>query len=444
LAVALAAAVTLAAAPAAARAQAFEQSSVPLEVSGGVTAVWRANPATCAAAGLCGLSGSVSADLGGTGDAELVGVPGRAFLQVLDVFADSPAVVRVRRDTPEGPAFCVDTAETNPFLDLHSAANGRVALPLAEGGSTPLLSSGRCAGPLAADLPPSVVSHPIDSRRLGVRPTTVDMSGRTPLRLGVFTGEVISTLTLRVGRAARRIEEVSGRERRPRRPRLPRTQVVELDYVADGASGALTADFSGLPGPGCAPLDACGASGSVAYSLGRLDETFYVVGHRRVRGGGGGLGFALLALRQGRMDARLDVESEDEDGTNGQGSTGTTSARVTLPDGTVCGDSVTGPVPALAGRRSPSRALKVVLGPPDEGGADVLRTRCPGPEQADVAGTGPAASGTFDSRTLGQPRIDVPLRIGGAFAGPGYAGSRSGEIVLHLRLRHARAEVIGR
>ena len=49
LAAALAAAVTLVSAPAAAGAQAFGQSSVPLEVSGGLTAVWHADPATCGA-----------------------------------------------------------------------------------------------------------------------------------------------------------------------------------------------------------------------------------------------------------------------------------------------------------------------------------------------------------------------------------------------------------
>jgi hypothetical protein len=265
---------------------------------------------------------------------------------------------------------------------------------------------------------------------------TVDFSGRTPFSHGPFEGELVSTLRLQIGRARLSRDSGSLGSSSPElRRRGPRVQTIGLEYSVESATGSLSADFAGLPGPGCAPLDACGAAGSLSYSLGPPTESVEVVGRRRVHGRGGGLGFALLALRQGRMSTRVEALSNTRDDSAGNG---TTTTRVTLPDGTVCSDSVTGEAPSLdAG----GRPLELLLGP--SGGASFasVRTHCPGPAATDLTGGGGLASGRLDARTLGNDRIDLPLRSGGPLAGPGYAGSRSGEIVLHLRLRHAVAEV---
>ena len=39
------------------------------------------------------------------------------------------------------------------------------------------------------------------SRRLGLRPVTVDFTGRTPFAHGPFAGDLVSTLRLTIGRA---------------------------------------------------------------------------------------------------------------------------------------------------------------------------------------------------------------------------------------------------
>jgi hypothetical protein len=435
----------LATAPgAAARPQVFDDVNVPVSVTGGVTVVWRANPAACSAAGLCGFSGSATISLAGSADAEVSGTRGHAILDSVDLLADNPGVVRARREGPDGSHPCVDTTAPALFANTEPAANGRVSLPLAGADNGALLSSGRCGGPLPADLPAALVSRPVDSRRLGVRPVAVDLSGRAPIRPGAFNGEVISTLRLTVGRAGRSHSQQNGYAE-VRSHRLPRTQVVLLDYAVDGVSGAVSTTFAGLPGPGCAPLDSCGVLGSVDYSLDRAPGTVHVLGHRRVHGGGGGLGFALLALRQGRMHARIAFEPEDNgDTTKVTGPTGTTTERMTLPDGTVCRDSVTGDAPPFGGEVPGLGARALVLGPADQPGIDVLRTRCPGPAEADAVGAGGLAVAAPQTASLGRQEIDLPLRAGGAFAGPGYAGSRSGQIVLHLSLSRARAEVVGR
>src|SRR2546423_15707123 len=93
-----------AAAPAVARSQAFEDTSVPARLAGSVTAVWRANPATCAAHGLCAFSGSVTSALSSTAEVELFGGPGRAFPEGVVLDAENPATVRVRREGPGDPA----------------------------------------------------------------------------------------------------------------------------------------------------------------------------------------------------------------------------------------------------------------------------------------------------------------------------------------------------
>ena len=440
------AAVTLAASslalasPAQGAGQVFNDDNVPATMSGSVTAVWHPVPGACEASGLCGFSGSVTATLSGSGDAEVLGTRGRGFADELFIDPQTPTVVRVRREDPEGPSICVDSLDIDPFLSLRPAANGRVALPLAEPAFDPILGSGRCGGPLPADLPSLLVSHPVDSRRLGRRPTTIDFSGRTPFAHGPFAGELVSTLRLAIGRARLSREapdsNYSSPPRRRRRRSAPRVQSIGLDYAVESVSGGLSADFTGLPGPGCAPLDACNSSGSLSYLLRSTSESVEIFGQRRVHGNGGGLGFALLALRQGRMRTRVEALSIGPDDSTGQG---TASARVRLPDGTVCTDSATGPG---AGLDSGGRPLELVLAPSGQGGADPLRTRCPGPSDADLGGGGGVAAGTLDARALGNDRIDLPLRTSGPLVGPGWAGSRSGEIVLHLRLRHAATGVV--
>ena len=442
-----AAVVTLAVvAPGAAAQGFFEDTNVPARLSGSVVAVWHAAPGACAAVGLCAYSGSITVPLSGTGNADVTGVRGRAFPGTVDLDNQSPAIVRVTREGgggPDGPSTCVDSLDPQDFIQLEPAAGGRVAVELAPEAIGAVLASGRCAGPLPADLPRLLVSHPVNFRAVGRRPVTIDFSGRIPFAHGPFAGEVVSTLRLGVGRANPRRFDVGPRPSIPRRPRRPapgpRVQAIVLDYGVESTTGSLEAEFAGLPGPGCAPLDACGAAGRLTYSLGRPGAEVIVFGARRVHGRRGEFGFALLALRQGRMKVRTELEPTNPD--TDSPAPGTVAARVALPDGTECRDSVTSPAPTLESAGAREGGFGLVFASAQELGADALRTRCPGPSQADLSGGGALARAAFDPRTLGNDTIDLPLRTGGPLAGSGYGGTRSGEIVLHLRLRHALTEV---
>src|SRR4051812_44071136 len=95
-------------APGAAAQGFFEDTNVPVRLSGGVVAAWRAAPDACAASGLCAYSGSTTVTLAGTGDADVTGVRGKAFPSMVDLDSPGgPAIVRVTRDGPGEPETCV-------------------------------------------------------------------------------------------------------------------------------------------------------------------------------------------------------------------------------------------------------------------------------------------------------------------------------------------------
>src|SRR5688572_26378759 len=82
-----------------------QEALVDVRMSGMVSAVWEATPARgCAAAGTCGISGSVTYRAGGfTLQLDSEGSGGGSSI------ATEPTVVRVRRETGTGPPeTCVD------------------------------------------------------------------------------------------------------------------------------------------------------------------------------------------------------------------------------------------------------------------------------------------------------------------------------------------------
>src|SRR5690348_15714844 len=85
------------------RIEIYDDASVSASMSGTVVATWHADPATCAAHGLCAFSGSVTQIANGGGDATISGRPGHAFISELDPDLPRAAVVRVRRDGQGGP-----------------------------------------------------------------------------------------------------------------------------------------------------------------------------------------------------------------------------------------------------------------------------------------------------------------------------------------------------
>src|SRR5215213_10304524 len=165
--------------------------AAPASVSGSLVVRWQSNPDTCATAGLCNRSGSLSWRPALDFTAVSFGGGGFQFLS----FFGSEAVARSYRSGGDSTATCIDRNAAPTDIEIESSGrNGTVVLSMrrSEG-----FGFGRCAGPLGSDfagaLPESRPIKVADARRGGL----IDLRGRTPFSAGPFTGEVISTLTLR-------------------------------------------------------------------------------------------------------------------------------------------------------------------------------------------------------------------------------------------------------
>jgi len=400
-----------AAVPAAAAGRARQEN---LNLTGSLTIAWSGDPARgCAAAGQCGISGSL--EILPTGQSS--GSPS-VPLEV----SDDNAVARVTQRGPTGAvqATCVDLVPVDLTLVVRRTAAGLRAE--AQNAFQPP-SSGRCAGPAAADLS----SFSVPARRLGAH--SFDLSGQSSFGAGPFTVTVLSTVRahITITRTASSGLGIPGS--RPAFPRVRTRRVLEesaqLEYRVAGITGTLTTSFAGLPAPLCQPLGACGASG-------RLSDTYTAAGevtfagsravHRRI-----GTTGALADLHAGRMTlgdnfGLLRIIQ-------------TASETIDEGDGLACSDQLSQAVSGGSSGRRGSDQLVLAAPLQPLGGADPVRTRCPGPSQLDVLGESPVlARGTVSAGSLGAQQLAVTLSAGGAFTGSAYAGQRGGSIVLDLAL----------
>jgi hypothetical protein len=380
------------------------QERVGATVAGAIVIAWHSDPATCAAAGLCGVSGSVAYR------------PGReAVLLYRDgapsslSFRFTQAVTRVLRELPgRDPALCVDRVRVE--LDGVRTSPSQLKLRMTGGHDSSESLGGRCAGPLATDVDPVLPAVAAGRGRL-------DFSGRHSFSAGPLAGEVISTLTV----TPRRVAERGPRAERSSRPR-PRVARYRLTYRVQRASGALTTVFSGRPDPLCRLLDACGVSGSATHVLDFSGATVDLLGSRTLDGRRPPPLRQVLALLElhGTLRARAgSVRTVAEVGRTGEAT---------------CRDTVVPPAPAL--RLLVGGHLSVS----PEDNVPQFRTRCPGPTRGDVFGDS-LASASLPRRALVERTLRVSLRPPPEFAAPGYAGGTQGELTLELRRTRVRVEV---
>jgi hypothetical protein len=409
------------------------EALVDVRMSGMVSAVWEATPARgCAAAGTCGISGSVTYRAGGfTLQLDSEGSGGGSSI------ATEPTVVRVRRETGTGPPeTCVDVLSGFPFPPVTVFED---QLGFDFGGQE--LSAGRCAGPRPLDLARALPSRSVPFRSF-TRTRIIDMSGRFPFVAGSFSGNVISTAraTVRpVGRASSVRGDVGierGRPVAPERPPRRRHAVLRLLYRATAVSGTVLTSFRGRVQPACLGLGACGARGTSGYEFAADGATVEVFALRPQRRGPARRRALLGALRRGALAVGAETHLTNP------------SARVrqavTSAAGGTCGDAVLVEPPDLIARRlGTAPHMTVYLRPSDASSfADTLRARCPGPTQPDVLPGDVLARGRIALSRLGAPELPVTLGpTAGAFLGDGYSGERSGGVPLALRLVASDARI---
>jgi hypothetical protein len=348
---------------------------------------------------------------------------------------DPGAVARVTELAAGGTATtCADLVPVDFEFSVRPSSAGAASAVISGPGSFQLPSSGRCAGPTSADLG----ALELPARKLGGH--GYDLSGQTTFGAGPFTVTATSTVRALFNPRGNSIGISSVSGSIPTgigpRPRLPAThrafqENAQLVYRVQGFSGALMTSFAGLPAPLCDPLGACGSSGELSQSFSATGLVHFF-GSRLVRRRVGSSA-ALRDLRGGHL-ALFDTFGQTP-------IDGVMSETLTRGDGTICSDRVQG---SVSGESVPARRgrLRFVLGNTGyagilPGGADPLRTRCPGPLGSDVSATGPLASAQIPAGILGAHDLTITFDGGGTFSGGAYGGERGGSVALSLVLVHA-------
>lgn len=412
------------ASPAGARSVEVAGSLVP---SGAVTIAWHGDPSRgCAAAGLCGYSGSLTVRPDeGDYDFTLAGGRLRDSYAFLDSYEGQPIVRVRRREAGTDGGACVDTL-TGWAIDMNAARAGgdRVRFALDEEG----LSPGRCAGPalpgLLSKLPRRMRTV---SRIAAGRARAADFSGDVPFSKGRFSGTIHSTL--RVGfRNGDGGAFEGGPPRRPGRPGKTRVADVHAVYRVASFTGAVSTSFGALTDPPCADLDACGVAGSSRWAVSSAAGRVVLDATARARRADRGVRGALAAVRRGPASVYGDG--------NLARNFGTITADVSRDGGADCHDTASASSPGVAALNEPAKRLTFEFAGEDAYPSpdDLLRTGCPGPREEDVLGFATPAAGSVPLKAFGTRTIGVRMRDSGRFERSGYSGTHSIDLRLGLRL----------
>jgi hypothetical protein len=391
--------------------------SADIAFVGTLTIAWQGDQARgCAAAGLCGVQGSIEMLADSSGPSG----PGQPTFELNDAF--SAARVIERSATGEIEDACTDLVPVDLYLDVRRSSAGQLrAIPDREFTVEPP-SAGRCAGPTFRDLRALV----LPARKVGRY--GYDLSGQTTFGAGPFTVTATSTLRALVdgvgisisGSSSGGVIPIGGP---PRAHRLFEEHADAVYRIADIA-GALTTRFSGLAAPLCDALGACGSSGGLSDTLSAAGTVSFS-GSRTVRHPVGEVA-ALADLRAGRLPLEVDLPEL----------TATLSELVTWPDGTMCTDH-NAPMAVSLGFSLFGLTLIPGLTDAGPGTGDPLRTRCPGPSAADILDGSPLATVTVPMSELGAPQLAVTFSGDGSFTASDYSGERGGSVVFSLVLEHA-------
>lgn len=395
---------------------------VNVTMTGALTLAWTGDPVRgCAAAGQCGVTGSIQiVPSGSTGSS---GGPPPIEL------SDDSAVARVVTRGPSGAVLseCADLVAVDLQLSIRHTAQGlRAAVP-GEFFQPP--SAGRCAGPVGSDL--NALTLP--ARRFGAH--SYDLSGTVQFDAGPFDVTAQSSLRALVSFGSSvpppGLRPPGFRVPQPLRPRPALQEHALVRYRIESVQGQLTTLISGLPYPSCAPQGACGDSGRLTQSVsaaGAVSFSASRIVRRRV-----GAARALADLHRGRLRLSPDLALPPV----------ASSVTETLsgPAG-ACSDTATGGQLSLqvtVRRRRDGLAL-TASGPPGLAG-DPLRTRCAGPSVSDAlpGGSQVLASTPLSPARIGARRLSLTLAASGTFSGLSWSGTRGGAIVLTLVRTRERA-----
>jgi hypothetical protein len=397
------------------------QAQAQVTVTGDVRAEFRSDPATCAAVGRCGLTGTVvwRPGRGGVLFAFAYGPEVDEPLQALLSLGADPlddtgpeTVAEVRRTTPDGSRLCVDRVRDTGIFGWTGPAGGVEATLGPERDGTDILAT-TCAGPVAADALAALGRRRVARVQVLGGRTTIDLAGEGPLTTPGLTGSVRSTVRLVVGamRRGRRATQVRDRRRS-----------IEARYTVERVAGRVDVDLAGAAeGVRCATLDACGAAGTATLVPdGASGVVSLVASGRRALGRGPLL--AALGRRPGGVGRGVETGGFGE---LAKRSTATTSVRLPGSD-RPCTDTVpVGDGGLLLEPRGTQVRVSYFPG-------TTLRSRCPGPALPVEDARG-VASATVPLRAFARERVTLRLTRGRAFATEGFSLRTRPDLTVVLR-----------
>ncbi len=399
----------------------LSSTSIQASATGELVVSFHGDPATgCAAAGLCGYSGTVivrpdSADI------ELIKYRrGRAVTyeasMILDLaFGQGSTLARVERAVVgASPGVCAD-AEQQASTTALTIKRGLVTLaPLQPGGT---LLATRCAGPLDRDLVGAGPSITVPLRSLLRGRMRLQLDGVHTFAAHGFAGTVSSTIALRLQRPESQTGSGSGL---PPGFETQRIRAVTEHLSLLRARGSLMALLRGTTDPAeCVLLDSCALQGTLTVSPSpyAVDASLSATGpaNRPSRDF-----LAALGLTRGGNPRGIqtfgDINWSD---------TGTVVTRLTQPGACADSGALGGGFVVLQVQGATALASYGPLAPP--------RTRCPGPV---ISSSEALAVGRLPLRGLARHVFTIALGAAPSLHDDGYSATLRGHLSLTLRRGH--------
>lgn len=420
-----------------------------MQVTGTVSVDFHGDPdAGCAEVGLCDIAGNVTWDPSGRGSVFAYGyrAHGQRFEGSLASFGDGDddgsrarTSARVRRSGSGGlpGGLCADAlvpAGSPGSLGDRSGSSteiGLIADPAGFLGTDTFRT--RCTGPGADDLRALLPTHVVSERFLRRGHAQLDFSAERSFSAGGLAGTLHSDVVLHLGRSQDQFQDQTGTGPTHKYSR----RAIDVHYRIESVSGQVVTSVHGLADPDlCGPLDACGLMGTVTTAPSVSSGSAQLsaessAGHSRaelqravgLRSGGRPRGVQAFGYVQWPHD------------------NGTITSALSRGATSACSASrpMSGPgalVLVVRGRQVSAR-----YGSTDGLPADAVRTRCPGPSAADIAGSSTLAQGTLPLTAFGRRRVTLRLTRGRSFRSDGYGGSTSSDLTIVLRRTRVRQYV---
>jgi hypothetical protein len=261
----------------------------------------------------------------------------------------------------------------------------------------------RCGGPLPADWLAGLPTRDVGLRALLRGPAKIDLSGSSDFAAAGLAGTAVSTIEISVGEMRARRARV--RRPRPQRPdrRRPPVRTVQVEYRVAEVSGSAPVEVQSDPRT-CAPLDACGLTGSVTVTPGPAEGEAYLYAFGRMPKADlrRALGLAPGPRPRGvRIYGYLELEK-------GAGSVVAALERDGAP---ACRDTAPFRRHTL-GLQVRDGRVTATFGAGEQFGFDLLGTRCPGPLSSELGRRGNLATGSVPLSAFSRERLTLALDQG--------------------------------